>query len=89
MSPIENCWFGKPGAVMTSPRNGEQVVVFLRAVLHRALDRHVHLAAVALVHVVLRRHALVQRDHEHVERDADRDDEHAASPPVQRSRTRR
>ena len=75
--------------LVREPRRGdhvteerEQVVVLLRTVLHGLLDRHVHLAAVALAHVVLGRHALVQRDDEHVERDADRDDRHAAHRAV-------
>ncbi len=77
MSPIENCWLGNPGTVITSPRNPSTSSSPLRPVLHRLLDRHVHLAAVALAHVVLRRHPLVQRDDEHVERDAHRDERHA------------
>ena len=43
---------------MTSPRNGEQVVVLLRAGASPSLDRDVHFATVALCDVVLRRHAL-------------------------------
>ena len=78
MSPIENCWFGKSGRGDHVAEEAEQVVVLLRTVLHRLLDRDVHLPAVALAHVVLRGHALVQRDHEHVERHTDGDERHAA-----------
>ncbi len=78
MSPIENCWLGNPGRGDHVAEEHEQVVVLLRTVLHRLLDRDVHLASVALAHVVLRRHALVQRDHEHVECHTDPDERHAA-----------
>ena len=48
MSPIENCWFGTARHGDDVAEEPEQVVVLLGAVLHRLLDRHVHLAAVAL-----------------------------------------
>ena len=83
MSPIENCWFGKSGQRDHVPEESEQVVVFQRTVLDRLLDRDVDLPSVALVHVVLRRHALVRDDDEHVERHADGDEHHALHLPVQ------
>ena len=76
MSPIGELLVRQPGRgddVAEERRAGRRLSCGL--VLHRPLDRHVDLAAVALLDVVLRRHALVQRDHEHVERHADRDDE--------------
>ena len=50
--------------------------------LHGALDGDVHRAAVALAHVVLRGHPLVEPDHQHVQADAHGDHEEPARAHV-------
>ncbi len=83
MSPIENCWFGTPGAVITSPRNGSLSSLsrgwcFTVRSIGTCTSRPLRSFTSSLVGM-----PAVQRDHEHVQPYSDRDDVHPTHAPVQ------